>query len=448
MTILWPKFSPPRIDEIRFSYNFCRRRTEDLLAKAGEQFVLLEYGEGSTLEELNDLLTGNGVMIVTEPETIISLEAVRALTRSLEKGYAACGPTFNRSSYPEQAVDLPVPYLNISSFVELAQFLAKKEGGHIVPVNELDPACILYRKDLIEFLPSHCLITDVQNQYRRQTDLKLAVAKDALVHLYFQKSFEAQRNDLVSLVPKEVNRVLDIGCAMGGYGKTLKAVHPHIFVTGVELNAEMADTARKFYDEVVTSPVEALDLEATYDLVNFGDILEHLKDPWKMLGHSKRFLVNGGLVVLSVPNIGHWTVVKDLLQGTFQYVPLGILCVGHVRWFTESSIRRALADTGFHIDVFKRDQLPATPAGEAFIADICSSGLGDEQSLRTNEFVIRAVSGGIEGPIKGLESASSFFCSRYARRIWRRVRGVWSGVHSDPNSRGSRSAGCSPRTAV
>ena len=110
-----------------------------------------------------------------------------------------------------------------------------------------------------------------------------------------------------------------------------------------------------------------------------------------MLKRFHTLLVDGGYLVLSVPNIGHWSVVKALLKGQFQYIPLGLLCIGHLRWFTESSIREALTDAGFLIEIVENLQIPPTPKGEAFILRMCENGCGDKQSLKTNEFIIRSV---------------------------------------------------------
>ncbi|MBU0734196.1 MAG: class I SAM-dependent methyltransferase, partial [Proteobacteria bacterium] len=149
--------------------------------------------------------------------------------------------------------------------------------------------------------------------------------------------------------------------------------------------------AALYYDEVITCPVEEADLTGGFDLVNCGDILEHLRDPWAMLNRIHSLLRDEGYLVMSVPNVGHWSIVRNLMRGAFQYIPSGLLCATHLRWFTESSIRKALEKAGFSIEIFQREQIPPTPRGEAFIRDMCAAGYADETSLKTNEFVIRAV---------------------------------------------------------
>jgi len=285
-----------------------------------------------------------------------------------------------------------MPYLNIETYVELAELLGEREDGKCDEVQMLDPACILYPAHILEELNADCPIFQIQQAIQNIHENGAAVAPGALVHFSFKKSFEAERDDLVRLVPKDIEKVLDIGCAMGGYGKKLRQIHPDIFLTGVELNSTMAASASKHYDEIIISPIEEADLSpGVYDLINCGDIIEHLEDPWGMLARFYGLLQAGGYLILSIPNAGHWTVTKDLLKGRFQYIPLGIQCIAHLRWFTESSIRNALEAAGFRIDIFEREQITPTPNGEAFIDRISSSGLGDKTSLMTNEFIIRAI---------------------------------------------------------
>ena len=42
-------------------------------------------------------------------------------------------------------------------------------------------------------------------------------------------------------------------------------------------------------------------------MIIFADVLEHLVDPWGVLRELRPMLSPGGRVLLSVPNIAHWT---------------------------------------------------------------------------------------------------------------------------------------------
>ena len=158
------------------------------------------------------------------------------------------------------------------------------------------------------------------------------------------------------------------------------------------MNPTLAIEAETHYDKVYISPVERVDFSENFDLVNCGDVLEHLPDPLKVLRHLRSCLKPGGRLIASVPNIGHWSVVKDLLQGTFEYIPVGLLCTSHIHWFTENSLHDMLANAGFSILEIQRETIAPTPQGEAFIRKMRELVLGDELSLRTNELIVQAIS--------------------------------------------------------
>lgn len=389
LTILWPKVVAPDIDELRFSYDFCRRLSKQFCKEACPTCSWVEYTSDQAIEDLLPRITGDMVLVVTEPEIVLSPPALKGLTKCLETGYSICGPVYNQTAFSHQAADLPAQYVDIETYLEVAEILAESERSNHVAADTLDPACVLCRVNLLRELPEQSLFSEVPKLIAGLGNNAMAVATDALVHYGFKNDFE--RNDLVRLAPEGVKRVLDMGCAMGGYGKRLKQLYPDILLTGVEINPILAQSAEPYYDEIIRCHVEKADLPGTFDLVNCGDFLEHLVDPWGMLNRINGLLRDGGYLVLSIPNVGHWSVVRDLLKGTFQYIPSGLLCVTHLRWFTESSIRTALADAGFSIEVFQREHIHPTPRGEQFIRQMCTTGYGDEKSLRTNEFIIRAV---------------------------------------------------------
>lgn len=389
LTVLWPKIVAPPIEETRFSYQFCRRMSQQLCEEADLALSWLDYSGDPALKEILPQIGGKMALIVTSPEIVLSPSALTILTECLGNGYIACGPVYHQTTASHQTAALPVPYVDIETYLEVAEIIADREEDRCSAVEALDPACGLYSLDALEQIPAACRISEIPQSIAELNLGEAAVAKGALVHYGFQNDFE--REDLVELVPESAKRILDIGCAMGGYGKRLKTVRPEIFLIGVEQNPVMAQSADRYYDEVLRCPVEDANLPGDFDLINCGDILEHLRDPWNMLKRLYALLEDGGYLVLSVPNAGHWSVVRDLLKGRFRYVPAGILCVTHLRWFTEHSLREALEEAGFSIETFELEQIPPTPRGQAFIRDMCAAGYGDESSLKTNEFIIRAV---------------------------------------------------------
>jgi SAM-dependent methyltransferase len=387
--IWWPIREAPVIQEVAFSYAFCRGATREGCEDSPVLGAWVEHGPGDTVGKALKQGHADGCLVVLDPETILCAAALERLFQN-RADFAALGPVFNYTDRPHQLVRLSAPYLNRTAYLEAADRMAGETPAGAVSADALDPACILYSRPVLLHLRDETPVDRIQEASAHVAGNRAAVDPGALVHR-FGDYYEAERDDLVRMVPQGVHRVLDVGCARGGYGRRLKAGRPEIDLTGIELNPIMAEAARHRYDRVFVSRVEEADLKPGYDLINCGDVLEHMNDPWAMLEVFARLLRDGGSLVLSVPNMGHWTVVRDLLAGRFEYLPVGLTCVTHIRWFTEAGLCLALKHAGFRVDAMEREQFPVTPEGEAFIRQQVQAGWGDEISLRTNEIVIRAV---------------------------------------------------------
>jgi GT2 family glycosyltransferase/2-polyprenyl-3-methyl-5-hydroxy-6-metoxy-1,4-benzoquinol methylase len=192
-------------------------------------------------------------------------------------------------------------------------------------------------------------------------------------------------------------RVLDVGCATGYLDRVL--VEHGCIVTGVEVNSEAAAQARRFCAEVINANIEQLDWERAlgdkrFDVILFGDVLEHLIDPQRVLRNARDFLGPEGYVVASIPNVAHASLRLQLLQGVFQYRPLGLLDETHLRFFTSDSIKSMFDQAGFIIVDTRRVKLgPFDTEIElernGFPPGVLEFVLQDEEAT-TYQFVCRA----------------------------------------------------------
>jgi 2-polyprenyl-3-methyl-5-hydroxy-6-metoxy-1,4-benzoquinol methylase len=157
---------------------------------------------------------------------------------------------------------------------------------------------------------------------------------------------------LAAAVPPR-SRVLDVGCATGYLAAEL--ARSGCAVTGVEPDAHAAAAAREHCEAVIGGDVEdaacRAELEALgrFDAVVCGDVLEHLRDPWEALAFLSSLLAPGGRVVVSVPNIAHWTGRRALLRGRFDYAAHGLFDVTHLRFFTRPSAHALVAAAGLRV---------------------------------------------------------------------------------------------------
>ncbi len=378
--IVWQIQKPPPIYETAFSYRFCLEKSSSLTG-----YEVLKIPAGLSGQEVYSLLKSRGlsegpVILVLWPETVLSQEAARLLSQNVERG-TIVGPVFNDTPYPRQRAFLNSPYFDVSTFEEMAQELA--QDSSILETQELDPACLAVQiQDLAQ-------VEGLLQEIPQNPFLKKRIVTGALVHV-FRNSFEAERKDLLKLIPKGVSPILDVGCAKGGLGRLLKEREPKIRIEGIELNPVLAQEARKVYEEVYVGKFEELELPSSYyQLIHMGDVLEHLYDPWETLEKVKKSLIPGGFFTGSVPNISHWSVVKQLLEGDFEYLPLGLLCVSHIRFFTPSSLRRLFEETGFEIDFWEEERPQPTPQGQKFMELLRKIGLYQGEHLLTSEILFR-----------------------------------------------------------
>lgn len=201
-----------------------------------------------------------------------------------------------------------------------------------------------------------------------------------------------ERPEIVLRFPAGIRRLLDVGCGAGEASSALRRANPELSITGIERQPSAAERARAVLDRVITEDAGAAlaglaDVGARFDAFLFADVLEHLDDPIGALSLARRLALSGATLVASVPNVGHLSLVRDLLRGRFDPVPAGLADAGHLRWFTRSSLEDALGEAGWK--VVRVEPLPGAPAPDSrqFLERARSLPELDELSLTTYQWV-------------------------------------------------------------
>lgn len=179
------------------------------------------------------------------------------------------------------------------------------------------------------------------------------MTSDAERHPYdyeFSPDDSSAAATIVRYVPNG-SRVLEIGCGYGSISRVLK--EQDCAVTAVEVIPVMAQAASAYCERIIVADVEkdgVLDsLETRFDAIVMADVLEHLRNPVKLLQDIAQLVSPTGALVISFPNVAYFGLLCEVLLGDFRYRESGILDATHLRFFTWHSFERMLNSAGFEV---------------------------------------------------------------------------------------------------
>ena len=330
------------------------------------------------------------VLVWADPEAYLPAAAARRLVATLDADpdVAVVLPVSNESWMDETRRAPPFAYSTPSSLAEAAESAA---AGSELPFPVGSPRAPVFaaRRKSLAALPAELPLDEVPGAVSAAGGRAVADPR-AYLHRYSEMDAQA-RGDLVAKLPEGARTVLDVGCSRGATAAALKERGVSRIV-GIEPDAGDAAEAALVYDSVLSRPLEAVaadEFSAEFDGILFGDVLEHLVDPSDALVRVLPWLAPGGVVVASVPNVGNWAVVADLLAGRFDYVPYSILSGTHVRHFTRRTIGDLFEASGFAVRSVDTVSLPLSPVDAARLARL-SEWPGASEDLGVAEFVVVA----------------------------------------------------------
>lgn len=329
--------------------------------------------------------TAAHVLVVLDPAVVAAGDLRAQLSASLTRSGATCVVSAGRvDAVGEWAID----YCTRS---ELEGYLRKRQA---LPEHEefrgAAPKVYLLQTDAArEFVTHHphCGWADLPHALGAACRL----APRAFVHSYGDYQMSARR-EMLDMLPDSVHRLLDVGGGEGGFVRAF-AQRAGVEACLLEPGAIAAQRARGLGVTVFERRVEALDPAelGLFDAVSFLDVLEHLETPIEALRRVRSVLRPGGYVLVSVPNVGFWPIVKDLLMGRFDYLPVGILCSTHLRFYTEQSLLALLQAAGFSVVTLRRQGQPVPTAMRTRLEALNGADcLIDWQSLETDSLHVLA----------------------------------------------------------
>lgn len=204
-----------------------------------------------------------------------------------------------------------------------------------------------------------------------------------------EKGYYGQnRPEIQELIKSTSKKILDVGCAEGLLsGEVKEKLHAEVW--GIEVVESVAKKAELVLDKVLCMGVEeAIPLlpDNYFDTIVFADVLEHLVNPEDVLKKMGAKLKDDGEIIISLPNIGHWSTILNLLQGEWEYQDAGILDRTHLRFFTRSSIYRMIEKAGYRVYNYKFTYLLDTfKFNDKFYESLEEMGVNPTEFKSTNE---------------------------------------------------------------
>ncbi|HVO75250.1 MAG TPA: methyltransferase domain-containing protein, partial [Ignavibacteriaceae bacterium] len=259
---------------------------------------------------------------------------------------------FTRQNEKEKSIEIYTQVLD--EFPQYEEALSKY-GLFLYKENKLEEALDVFNK-LMEINPEYIIpskdnnsINDPSKTFNDKNGN--GSGKNGKARKKDLSYYENDRDDVRQLVNPNSKKILDVGCGSGKLGAVLKQ-KLNAEVWGVECVYDAALIAQEKLDQVINSPVEeAISRlpDKYFDSIIFADVLEHLADPFKILIDIKSKLSGAGEIVASIPNVRHWSVLKGLLEGEWEYREYGILDSTHLKFFTRKSLFNMFEKAGYVI---------------------------------------------------------------------------------------------------
>lgn len=134
-------------------------------------------------------------------------------------------------------------------------------------------------------------------------------------------------------------KTLDIGSGSGAMGMHLRSKN-WSNVDAIEIDPKARAHVKDIYRDVFPS-LDKLQ-EKDYQLVLLLDVLEHLTNPKEFLIELKEYLAPQARILISVPNVAHWSLRLSLLFGVWNYTERGLLDKTHVHFFNIKHLRETI----------------------------------------------------------------------------------------------------------
>ena len=170
--------------------------------------------------------------------------------------------------------------------------------------------------------------------------------------LDFSRMFQEDwHREMMSFMPPEAKRVLDLGCGTGFFLAELEQQRPG--AVGLDISHDMLLVSEKYVPgaRVITADAETLPFaDGSFDTIFCKGCLHHTRDHVGFLAKSRRALSEGGVMILSEPCNDNFLIrwARIALYFFSPYFDLGD------KGFKKEQLREMCEDAGFEVAEARR----------------------------------------------------------------------------------------------
>ena len=211
-------------------------------------------------------------------------------------------------------------------------------------------------------------------------------------------------NDTIfSIITKhKPQNIVEVGCMKGTLAKNYRIHFPDCNWHGIDIDEDNINEAKLNCTSTQLANIEELSNESFeklkhFDTWIFGDVLEHLYNPWRLLERIKDNANNRVRIVACIPNSQHWNFQARINAGMMQYQNDGLFDRTHIRFFSRITMIEMFEQAGFEIEQIIARNI--SQGGEKYMPCIRAmaelSGVNPEQAeadSNTFQYVIDATS--------------------------------------------------------
>jgi 2-polyprenyl-3-methyl-5-hydroxy-6-metoxy-1,4-benzoquinol methylase len=158
-----------------------------------------------------------------------------------------------------------------------------------------------------------------------------------------------QFSDIIDIIEKEApgKRIIDIGC---GYGNFLKYAKDKGYqVAGCDPAPEAVEYAKQNGIEAFRADIEEIkEVEKKYDVAVMLNVLEHLREPYRILEDIKNNLLNDkGILVIRTPN--EFNNLQTIANKEYDLKSWWVAAPQHISYFTVDHLVNLINNSGYEV---------------------------------------------------------------------------------------------------